>query len=112
MEYEYKGTERTVKVIHSENGELLSFNDETKANWNQRKYRIIEKAGRFYIQALYQKRKWIFSKKIVDEWRLADTEGIPLIDWIHQVRCQSFPTLEDAKTMINNFKKGTIIHDC
>ena len=78
----------------------------------ERKYRIVEKVGKFFIQTLYVRSAGIFKKRIVEEWRPIDIEGHTMIDWMHQTSCSPVSSLQEAQTIIQNIKKGTIIHAC
>lgn len=74
------------------------------------KYRIIESHKGFQIEVLTVFTKGFFKKTKVEKWRTANENGSPYL-LIHQIPTFPFKTLEEANSVIKEWKKGRIIHD-
>ena len=81
-----------------------------------KKYRIIENVGLYTIEVYEEVMRTslfglLFPRK-KQEWVRSNIYGNGYLGYSIDLSCKSFSSLEEAKAMVELFKKGAIIHEC
>jgi hypothetical protein len=74
------------------------------------KYRVVESHKGFQIEVLTEFTTGLFTKTKVEKWRIADENGKPFL-LIYQIPTFPYKTLDEAKSVIESWKKGKTIHE-
>ena len=71
-------------------------------------FKITERLGIYRIYKKTQRKKGIFIKRIISEWRIIDICGLPICSSLYQIPLLT-SSLEEAEQMVESLKRGKVI---